>query len=79
MSISGAAASGDRLKLLRAIRARLAEAMEDCPAKDLSPLTRRLQDVVQEIDDLEEQRKQEVRQIGVTTTAAAEWDVAAEL
>ena len=53
--------------------------MEDCPAKDLSPLTRRLQDVVQEIDDLEEQRKQEVRQIGVTTTAAAEWDVAAEL
>lgn len=79
MSISGAAASGDRLKLLRAIRSRLAEAMEDCPAKDLSPLTRRLQDVVQEIDDLEEQRKQEVRQIGVTATAAAEWDLTAEL
>lgn len=79
MSISGAAASGDRLKLLRAIRERLAEAMEDCPAKDLSPLTRRLQDVVQEIDDLEEQRKQEVRQIGITGTAAAEWDLTAEL
>jgi hypothetical protein len=53
--------------------------MEDCPAKDLSPLTRRLQDVVQEIDDLEEQRKQEVRQIGITGTAAAEWDLTAEL
>lgn len=79
MSISSAAESGDRLKLLRAMRARLAEAMEDCPAKDLSPLTRRLQDIVQEIDDLEEQRKQEVRQIGVTATGAAGWDLASEL
>lgn len=79
MSISSAAASGDRLKLLRAMRARLAEAMEDCPAKDLSPLTRRLQDIVQEIADLEEQNRQEVRQIGVTGTRAVEWDLASEL
>lgn len=79
MSISSAAASGDRLELLRAMRARLAEAMEDCPAKDLSPLTRRLQDIVQEIADLEEQGRQEVRQIGITGTGAVEWDLASEL
>ena len=79
MSISSAAASGDRLQLLRAMRARLAEAMEDCPAKDLSPLTRRLQDIVQEIADLEEQSRQEVRQIGITGTRAVEWDLASEL
>ncbi len=79
MSISSAAASGDRLQLLRAMRARLAEAMEDCPAKDLSPLTRRLQDIVQEIADLEEQSRQEVRQIGITGTKAVEWDLASEL
>jgi len=75
VSISSAAASGDRLELLRAMRARLAEAMEDCPAKDLSPLTRRLQDIVQEIADLEEQGRQEVRQIGITGTGAVEWDL----
>jgi len=79
VSISSAAASGDRLELLRAMRARLAEAMEDCPAKDLSPLTRRLQDIVQEIADLEEQGRQEVRQIGITGTGAVEWDLASEL
>jgi len=79
VSISSAAASGDRLQLLRAMRARLAEAMEDCPAKDLSPLTRRLQDIVQEIADLEEQSRQEVRQIGITGTKAVEWDLASEL
>jgi hypothetical protein len=79
LSISSAAASGDRLKLLRAIRGRLAEAMEDCQAKDLSPLTNRLQAVVQEIADLEEQQKQEVRQIGVTGTGATKWDLASEL
>jgi len=79
VSISSAAASGDRLKLLCAMRARLAEAMEDCPAKDLSPLTRRLQDIVQEIADLEEQGRQEVRQIGITGTGAVEWDLASEL
>jgi hypothetical protein len=61
------------------MRARLAEAMEDCPAKDLSPLTRRLQDIVQEIADLEEQGRQEVRQIGVTGTKSVEWDLASEL
>jgi hypothetical protein len=61
------------------MRARLAEAMEDCPAKDLSPLTRRLQDIVQEIADLEEQSRQEVRQIGITGNKAVEWDLASEL
>ena len=57
--IHTAAASGDELKLLYAIRDRLAEAIEDCPMRDLSPLTRRLQDTVKEIRDLEERQKKE--------------------
>lgn len=59
MSVSAAAASGDELKLLYAIRDRLAEAIEDCPMRDLSPLTRRLQDTVKEIRELEERRTKE--------------------
>ena len=59
MSVSDAAASGDELKLLYAIRDRLAEAIEDCPVRDLSPLTRRLQDTVKDIRELEERREKE--------------------
>jgi len=59
MSVSAAAASGDQLKLLYAIRGRLAEAIEDCPMRDLSPLTRRLSDTVKDIRELEERREKE--------------------
>lgn len=59
MNVSDAAASGDELKLLYAIRDRLAEAIEDCPMRDLSPLTRRLQDTVKDIRALEEIRDKE--------------------
>jgi serine/threonine protein kinase HipA of HipAB toxin-antitoxin module len=59
MSVSDAASSGDELKLLYAIRDRLAEAIEDCPVRDLSPLTRRLQDTVKDIRELQEVQKRE--------------------
>ena len=54
--MSAAVASGDELTLLLAIRDRLLLAIEDCPMRDLSPLTRRLQDVMKEIRDLQERR-----------------------
>jgi hypothetical protein len=58
-NVGAAAASGDRLKLLKALRDRIALEIEDCPTRDLSPLTRRLQDIVNDIGELEEQQRQE--------------------
>lgn len=72
MSVSAAASSGDELKLLYAIRDRLAEAIEDCPMRDLSPLTRRLQDTVREIRDLEERQKKEGGEAGGISKASRE-------
>lgn len=77
MSISGAAASGDKLKLLYAMRDRVAEALEDCPTRDLSPLTRRLQDIVKDIDEVEEQIKQEGRGLDGGTDSG--WNPTEEL
>ena len=72
--MSAAAASGDELKLLYAIRDRLAEAIEDCPMRDLSPLTRRLQDTVKEIRDLEERREKEGGEsIGAGKAVGGNW------
>lgn len=81
MSVSAAAASGDELKLLYAIRDRLAEAIEDCPMRDLSPLTRRLQDTVKEIRDLEERQKKEGGESnGIGKASRGEnWDPADDL
>ena len=73
MSVSDAAASGDELKLLYAIRDRLAEAIEDCPMRDLSPLTRRLQDTVKEIREVEERRAKEEGDSGFTTGGSGQW------
>jgi serine/threonine protein kinase HipA of HipAB toxin-antitoxin module len=78
MSVSDAAASGDELKLLYAIRDRLSEAIEDCPMRDLSPLTRRLQDTVKEIRALEEVRKKEGGGSG-GSRPSGEWNPADEL
>lgn len=52
-AVESAAMSGDKLKLLLALRNRLAAEIDTAPARDLSPLTRRLQDVVNEIEELE--------------------------
>ena len=61
MSVSDAAASGDHLKLLMAMRERIADAISDetCPPRDLSSLSRRLQDIAKEIDTLEERERRE--------------------
>lgn len=57
--VAAAATSGDELELLKALRDKLASAIEDCPVRDLSPLTRRLQDTVKEIREMEERRDKE--------------------
>lgn len=55
MSVADAAMSGDRLELLIAMRDRIAKTISDsdCPPRDLASLTRRLQDIAKEIDQLE--------------------------
>lgn len=59
-TITQAAADGDHLALLRAMRARLAEAVEDptCPPRDLAALTRRLDDVAKQIKAAEDAARQ---------------------
>lgn len=79
MSVSAAAAGGDELTLLYAIRNKLAEAIEDCPIRDLSPLTRRLQDTVKEIRELEERRDKESGETGDGSGGNRKWNPADEL
>lgn len=80
MGVSAAAASGDELKLLYAIRARLAEAIEDCPMRDLSTLTRRLQETVKDIREMEERREKEGGESnGIGKAAREKWDPAQDL
>lgn len=54
-SVADAAQSGDRLELLVAMRDRVATAVSNpkCPPRDLAALTRRLQEIAKEIDQLE--------------------------
>lgn len=58
-SVVAAAASGDKLRLLYALRDRIAEQVTTCPTRDLSPLSRLLRDIVKEIDEIKEREKQE--------------------
>lgn len=55
LSVAQAAQSGDRRKLLVALRERIAQAVSSpsCPPRDLAALTRRLQDVAREIESLD--------------------------
>jgi hypothetical protein len=55
LTVAEAAESGSRLELLVAMRDRVASAVSDpnCPPRDLAALTRRLQDIAKEIDQLE--------------------------
>lgn len=61
MNVTEAAASGDHLKLLIAMRERIAKAIadEDCHARDLAALTRRLQEIAKEIEEIKERQKRE--------------------
>lgn len=53
-SIVAAAADGDRLDLLIAMRDRIARALDgDCPPRDLAALTKRLDDIVEKIAAIE--------------------------
>lgn len=79
-TMEAAAASGNELALLYAIRNKLAKAIEDCPVRDLSPLTRRLQDTVKEIRDAEERQKKADRDAEKGATGGTgKWDPADEL
>jgi hypothetical protein len=55
LSVAEAAKSGNRRKLLMAMRDRIAQTISDtdCPPRDLASLTRRLQDIAKEIDQLD--------------------------
>lgn len=76
--VTVAAATGDELKLLYALRDRLAEAIDSCPVRDLSSLTRRLQDVMKEINGREEVQKKKEEE-SASTTAGKKWSAADEL
>ena len=62
-SVSSAAADGDRLDLLLAMRARVAKAVEDesTPARDLAALTRRLLEIARDIEVLQAAAQEEER------------------
>jgi hypothetical protein len=67
------------MKLLQKMRARIQNAIfeEDCPPRDLAALTRRLQDISREINELEERQRREGGSDGSTgSTAADDWDPA---
>ena len=61
ITVAAAAEGDDELVLLKAMRVRLAGAVDNCPTRDLSALTRRLQDVNKEIRALEEIRAKETK------------------
>ena len=61
LSVSEAAATGDHRKLLVAMRERVARTVSnpDCPPRDLAALTRRLQDIAKEIEQIDLRAKEE--------------------
>ena len=71
-TVSEAAESGDHRALLVAMRTRIARTVSDpsCPPRDLASLTRRLQDIAKEIEQLDVQEEQEVAHRGRATPEA---------
>ena len=61
LSVSEAAATGDHKKLLVAMRERIAKTVADpdCPPRDLAALTRRLQDISKEIEQIDLRLREE--------------------
>lgn len=55
LTVEEAAESGDHRALLVAMRERIARTVSDerCPPRDLAALTRRLQDIAREIEEIE--------------------------
>lgn len=60
-TVAEAAEGGDHRELLVAMRERIARAVSnpDCPPRDLAALTRRLQEIAREIDQLDHRAKEE--------------------
>ncbi|MCU1483675.1 MAG: hypothetical protein JWN67_421 [Actinomycetia bacterium] len=60
-TVTSAAADGDRLDLLLAMRARVAKAVQDesTPARDLAALTRRLLEIAKDIEILQAAAEEE--------------------
>jgi len=61
-TVTQAAADGSTRELLVALRARVATSVQDptTPARDLAALTRRLQDIVKEIEAIDLREKQDL-------------------
>lgn len=77
LSVREAATAGTHRDLLVAMRARIAEAVTDveCPPRDLAALTRRLQDIAKEIEQLDIRDLEEGG--GVEVVEDEEWDAEA--
>lgn len=60
-TVAEAAATGDHRALLVAMRERIAKTVSDpdCPPRDLAALTRRLQDIAKEVEQIDLRTKQE--------------------
>lgn len=77
MTVEQAAASGDHRALLVAMRERVSKTVsrDDCPPRDLAALTRRLQEIAKEIDEIDLRAKEEAED-GASTPDEA-WDAEA--
>lgn len=77
MTIAQAAESGHRLDELKAMRLRLARALDDAntPARDLAALSRRQIEIGREIESLEREAEEEAREHAATPDEA--WDASA--
>ena len=73
-TVADAAASGDHRALLVAMRERIAQTISspDCPPRDLSSLTRRLQDIAKEIETIDLRARQESGEDSAATDET--WD-----
>ena len=71
-SVTAAAATGTTRELLIAMRARIAKAVEDpnTPARDLAALTKRLVEVVRDIEVIDAREEQEATRSGPTEDEA---------
>lgn len=66
LTVAEAAASGSHRDLLVAMRDRVAKAVAnpECPPRDLAALTRRLQDIAKEIEQIDLRAKEEADEDG---------------
>lgn len=77
LTVTEAAERGTHRDLLVAMRSRIARAVADpdCPPRDLAALTRRLQDIAREIDQIDLRTKEEGGD--VEPVEDEEWDAEA--